>query len=124
MFLLTAMPKAVSCSAILRVVRLLHFTPEIGSPAVSCRISSSIWEMTSGVFFRRRAAAAGFAYAVSRQVLFEQLAPAPGNRVRVHADELGNSLIPAVAQFERLQSCVQAPLLFIQQAGEQNNRCL
>ena len=46
-----ARAKVVSCAAILRVVRWLHFTPVMGSPAVSCCISSSIREMTSGVFF-------------------------------------------------------------------------
>jgi len=81
-------------------------------------------EMTSGVFFRPLAAAAGFADAVYCQVLFEQFAPALGHRMRVQAKELGNPLIPAVAEFERLQTSVQAALLFIQHAGEQNNRCL
>ena len=49
--LLTALPKAVSSAAILHGVRPLHFTPVMGSPAVTCRISSSMREMTSSVFF-------------------------------------------------------------------------
>jgi hypothetical protein len=81
-------------------------------------------EMTSGVFFGPLAAAASFADAVYCQVLFEQFAPTLGHRVWVQADELGHPPIPAVADFERLQTSVQATLLFIQHAGEQNNRCL
>jgi hypothetical protein len=79
--------------------------------------------MTSGVFFQRLTPTTGFANAVYCQVLFHQFAPTFGHRVRVHANELGNPLVTAVAEFQRLQPCIQATLLFIQHAGEQNNRC-
>ena len=44
-------PRELSSLAIFPVVRLVHFRPVIGSPAVSCFINSSIRASTSGVFF-------------------------------------------------------------------------
>jgi hypothetical protein len=78
--------------------------------------------MTSGVFFQRLAPTTGFADTVYCQVLFQQFASPLGHCVSVHADEFGDPLIAAVAEFERLQPRIQATLPFIQHAGEQNDR--
>lgn len=48
---LTSMPISLSCPAILSVVRRVHFSPVIGSPAMSSFMISWIAAMTSGVFF-------------------------------------------------------------------------
>ena len=104
----------------LRVVRRLHLSPEMGSPAVSCRISSSIREMTSGVFFPPAYARE----AIRLEVLFDEFTSAFGHGVRVHADELGHPSIPAIAEFERFQPGVETALPFVEQAEEQHNRRL
>lgn len=77
--------------------------------------------MTSGVFFRRFAPGAGFADPFQVQVPVQQLTPAFTHRVRVHADEIGDALISAVAEFERLQSSVQAALSLVQRAEEEHD---
>src|ERR1039457_4313358 len=58
----TWMPSRCSCPAILMVVLCVHRQLLIGSPAVSLSSSLSISAITSGVFFRRFASTAGFAY--------------------------------------------------------------
>ena len=53
-----------------------------------------------------------------------QLAPSPGHGVRVYADEIGNPLISAITELERLQPRIQSPLFFVERAEEQNHRRL
>src|SRR6266849_728244 len=48
---LTAIPNRLSCRAILLVVFLVHFSPLMGSPAVSLSISWWMASITAGVFF-------------------------------------------------------------------------
>jgi hypothetical protein len=77
--------------------------------------------MTSGVFFHLLASAARSADAIYFEVLFHEFAPSFGHGVRVHAEELGNPLIAAVAEFEGFQSGVETPLFFIKHAEEQHD---
>src|SRR5580692_11408608 len=46
-----AIPNRLSCRAICSVVLLVHFSPLIGSPAVSLSISLWMASITAGVFF-------------------------------------------------------------------------
>jgi len=50
------MPAVPSSAAIFSVVRLVHFTPLTGSPAVSCSIRRPIASITSGTLFLPTAA--------------------------------------------------------------------
>lgn len=77
--------------------------------------------MTSGVFFHPLASSSRLADTFELEILLDQLPPPCGHGIRIHADECGDPLISAIAQFERLQSGIQAALLFIQPAEEQNN---
>jgi hypothetical protein len=44
--------------------------------------------------------------------------------VRIEFEKVGQAAIAAAAQLERLQSGIQAALLLVQQAVEQEDRCL
>ena len=93
----------------------------MGSPAVSCSSRMSIFWTTSGVFFQGLSSPTGFTDATPLDLLNEQLLPAAGHGVRVEAEELCQDGIATVAELERLQSGIQAALLFIEQAGEQED---
>jgi hypothetical protein len=77
--------------------------------------------MTSGVFFRRLAAAASAAHPLHLDVTGDQLAPPAGHGARVHAQQLGDLGVAAVADLQCLQARVQAPLAFVEQAVEQHD---
>ena len=80
--------------------------------------------MTSGVFFRRRAAGAGAADPARLDLTGQQLAAAPGHRARIHAQQLGDRDIPAVTDLGRLQPGVESALPLVEQAAEQHDRSL
>jgi hypothetical protein len=54
-------------------------------------------------------------------ILGHQLASPFGHRVRVQLQKFGDLPISAAPQLERLQTRVQAPLLFVEQTGEQDD---
>ena len=59
--------------------------------------------------------------AVYLEVFFDKFTPTLGQGMRVHADERGDVLIAAVAEFERFQPGVETPLLFMKLAEKQQN---
>ncbi len=77
----------------------------MGSPAVPCSNSLSIWVITAGHF----------------HIVGHQLASPFGHRVRIQLQKLGNLEVSAAAQFERLQAGIQSPLALVEQTGEQDN---
>ena len=90
-------------------------------PAVSCSTRISVASITSGVFFppacaRRRTVGSG-----------RPRRPAPatggaaGDGVRIEAQKSGEHAVAAVAEFHGFQSGIQAALLLVQQAVEQND---
>ena len=56
-----------------------------------------------------------------RDILIQQLAAAPGDGVRVEAQEFRQHAVAAVAEFEGLQTGIQAALLLVQQAVKQDD---
>ena len=77
--------------------------------------------ITSGVFFHRLAPGAGLSDPADLDVLLQQLAAPAGDGVRIEAQKFGEHAVAAVAEFQGFQSGVQAALLLVQQAVEQND---
>ncbi len=77
--------------------------------------------ITSGVFFHRLAPGAGLSDAADRNILIQQLAPAAGDGVRIETQKFGQHTVATVAEFHGFQTCVQAALLLVQQAVEQDD---
>jgi hypothetical protein len=118
---LTMTPKSPSARAILWVVRWDHFSPVIGSPAVSYSSRNSIRMTMSAVFFDPFASAAGTASAPHCCLLIEQLLTSAGDGVGIQAEEFGQNGIAAVSQLDGLRTGEQATLLFVEQAVEKQN---
>src|SRR6516164_2067666 len=114
-------PKSPSAMAILSVVRRDHFSPVMGSPAVSYSSRNSIRVTMSAVFFDRFTSAAGTASPPRDYILIEQLLTSTGDGVRIQAEEFGQNAITAVSQLHRLQTGEQATLLLVEQAVEKHN---
>ncbi len=72
-------------------------------------------------FFQRLAAPADFADAAGFDITVQQLASSAGDGVRVQAEKLRQLPIAAVSQLEGFDSGIEATLLFIQQAIEQQD---
>jgi hypothetical protein len=107
--------------ATLAVVRRDHFSPVMGSPAVSYSSRNSIRVRMSAFFFHGFASAAGVAGATWRHILIEQLLASAGDGVRIQAEEFGQDTVATVPQFDRFHASEQAALLFVQQTVEQHN---
>jgi hypothetical protein len=52
----------------------------------------------------------------------QQLLSSAGHGVRIQIEEVGQLMIAATAQLQRLQSGIQSALLLVQQTIEQENR--
>ena len=74
-----------------------------------------------GVVFKRLAAPADFADAAGFDSTLQQLAPSAGDGVRVQAEKLRQLPLAAVSQLEGFDGGIEATLLFIQQAVEQQD---
>jgi hypothetical protein len=77
------------------VVFLVHFSPLIGSPAVSLSISLWIASITAGVFFHRLAPATQGPHPVRFHILGQQLPSPLGYRVWVQTKKFGDLAITA-----------------------------
>ena len=77
--------------------------------------------MTSGVFFRRCSTAARAAHAVDLDIALDELPAAGGDRRRVDAEQGGDASVAAPPALERFESGEQAPLLLVEEAGEQDD---
>src|SRR6266542_4744260 len=84
---LTLIPKSASARATLAVVRRDHFTPVMGSPAVSYSSRYSIRVTMSAVFFHGEAAAARAADPLRRDIVIEQLLATTRDRMRIHVEK-------------------------------------
>ncbi len=80
--------------------------------------------MTCGVFLHRLASAALPADTADLDVCGQEIPTPSGDRAGVHAQQIGNPLVPAVAELHGLESRIQASLLLVQQGVEQDDRCL
>ena len=118
---LTMTPKSPNAMAILSVVRRDHFSPVMGSPAVSYSSRNSISVTMWRFFFDPFASAARTASAPGRYILIEQLLTAAGDSVRIQAEEFGQNAIATVSQLHGLQTGEQATLLLVEQAVEKHN---
>ena len=77
--------------------------------------------MTSGVFFRRCASAAGAPHPVDLDVTLDQLPPSGGDRRRVDAEQSGDAPVAAPPALEGFEAGEQPPLPLVEQAGEQHD---
>jgi hypothetical protein len=118
---LTRTPKSPKAMAIFSVVRRDHFSPVMGSPAVSYASRNSISVTMSAVFFDWFASAAGTARAAGRYILIEQLLASASDGVRVQAKEFGQNAIASMAQLDGFQSGEQTTLLLVEQAVEKQD---
>ena len=103
---LTVTPKSPNAMAILSVVRRDHFSPVMGSPAVSYSSRNSIKVTMSAVFFDPKASAARTASPPDSDIPIEQLLTSTGDGMRIHAKELGQNGVAAVAEFHGFQAGV------------------
>ena len=121
---LTLTPKSPSAMAILSVVRRDHFSPVMGSPAVSYSSRNSISVTMSAFFFRRVCGRRRPAGATRCHILIEQLLASAGDGVWIQAKEFGQDTVAAVSQLDGFQAGEQATLLFVQQTVEQHDGSL
>ena len=77
--------------------------------------------ITPGVFFRWFAPSPHAPHPAHFHILGQQFPSSFGDRVRVQVEKVGDLAVST--QLERFQASVQTPLLFIEQAGKQHNRC-
>ena len=77
--------------------------------------------ITSGVFFHRFAPGTGLSDPADLDILIQQLAAAARDGVRIEAKKSGQQAVAAVAEFHGFQTGVQAALLLVQQAEEEND---
>src|ERR1700674_219410 len=110
------MPTELSSAAILAVVLRVHLSPPIGSPAVSCFISSSMRAITAGVFFHCLAATASLADPFNLDVLLHQLSPPPGHGANIESEQRGDPRVAAASRLQGFQPSVEASLLLIEHA--------
>src|SRR6266566_8193252 len=94
----------------------------MGSPAVSWSRSFSRIEIISRVFFRGSAASAcATGSAAGGHVAIQQLLTSSSNGVSIQVKEVGQQGIAAMTKFDGFQAGVQASLLLIEQAVEEQN---
>ncbi len=73
------------------------------------------------IFFREWPSTAHTAHASRRHVVIQELLSAPRHGMRIHIEERGQNRIATQAEFDRFQAGKQAPLLFVEQAVEQED---
>jgi len=117
----TSISSCRSSSAIPGGVLWVQRMPVMGSPAVLCSSRISMASITSGVFFHRFAPGAGVSDSTDLDILIQQLAAAAGDGVRIEAEKFSQHAVATVAEFHGFQTGIQAALLLIQQAIEQDN---
>lgn len=79
--------------------------------------------MTSGVFFQRRAATAGLPDPVDVDVVGQQRAPSPRDGAALEAQQRRDARVAAAPGLQRFEPGIQAPLLLVEDAEKQHNRC-
>ena len=94
------MPSERSSAAILAVVRRVHLSPVMGSPAVS---GHRCGRGSRAFFFRGLAPAAGAAHAVGGDIALDELAPSAGDGGHIEAEQRGDSRVAAPAALQGLQ---------------------
>jgi len=117
---LTAKPRWRSSAAILAVVRRVHTQPGDripGGVVLHQRLDplNDFWR-----FFHRFTPASPGPDSVKLDVLGEQLASSPRDSAHIKAEQLGDARITAATRVQGFEPCVQAPLLLIEQAEENN----
>ncbi len=78
--------------------------------------------MTSGVFLDRLASRSRPANALHLRVSREQVPPSSGDRAGVEAKQFADLLVATVSDLQRLESCIETALLFIEEAVEEHDR--
>ena len=79
--------------------------------------------MTAGVFFQRRAATACLPDPVDVDVVRQQRSPSPRDGAALEAQQRRDARVAAAPGFQRFEPGIQAPLLLVEDAKKQHNRC-
>ena len=79
--------------------------------------------MTSGVFFQRRAATACPPDPGDVDVVRQQLSPSPRDGAALEAQQRRDARVAAAPGLQRFEPGIQAPLLLVEDADKQHNRC-
>ena len=97
----TSMPSVRSSTAILAVVRRVHFSPRTGSPGRFVRHQGfEAGDDFRRFFFRWRAPAAHAPHAVEVDIALDELPPSGRDRGRVDAQKAGDAPVAAPPALE------------------------
>lgn len=80
-----------------------------------------MYETTSGVFFHHLATAALRADPFDFDVLRQQFSPSPCDGINVETEKYGEASVAAASGFECFEPGIQAPLLLVEHAEEQDD---